>query len=452
MQKKFLKSLRLLTAFAVILSMSMLTACDPDENVNVGKAESPMTLPNETNEETLPPAKERVEIRFYYGLGSEAGITMENIIRDFNDSQEDYTVLGIQQGSYDDTINKIKADKAAGKELPDVYISEFMVNQVDEGIIAPITNLIDERTPIEDYLEVFIDPAKIEGEIFALPAFGTTQVIYYRKDLLDKAGINPKEMYSSWENIYKYSKELQNKGICDYGHLPMWGPNNLIDIARSNGGEILSADSTKVKFNEKPWVDSWDFIRKQIFDDQTCVIESGGEGWAYWYRTIDNVMNGKAVSYTGSSGDKGDLDFSKIDSITQPGLNGNQARPVAHGIYLAIPQGTPPEKMKGAYAWMAYFTSPEVSADWSRAIGYIPVRKSSVDVASYKEYIAANPYAGVPYEQAQFAAPPFIDPTGGEILAILNEAADRLQLENVPAQEVLDDAAKAAQAALDAVK
>lgn len=92
----------------------------------------------------------------------------------------------------------------------------------------------------------------------------------------------------------------------------MYNHENLIDMALSNGGKILSDDGKKVLINSKEWIDAWNFVRKQIFDDKTTKIESGGQGWEYWYRTIDDVMNGDAMSYTGSSGDKETLILQKF--------------------------------------------------------------------------------------------------------------------------------------------
>lgn len=51
-------------------------------------------------------------------------------------------------------------------------------------------------------------------------------------------------------------------------------------------------------------------------------IHSGGQGWEYWYKTIDDVMKGQAAGYTGSSGDQGDLDFSVVSAMEQPGWAG----------------------------------------------------------------------------------------------------------------------------------
>lgn len=46
---------------------------------------------------------EVVEIEFWYGLGGKLGETMESIINDFNETQDEVKVTGVQQSDYAET-------------------------------------------------------------------------------------------------------------------------------------------------------------------------------------------------------------------------------------------------------------------------------------------------------------------------------------------------------------
>ena len=83
--------------------------------------------------------------------------------------------------------------------------------------------------------------------------------------------------------------------------------------------------------------------------------------------------------------------------------------------------------------------------------GYIPVRKSTLGIPEYQSYTEHNPHALVPISQAMHASPDPVDPTGGKIFDALAIAADKVEIENIPARDALDEAARTAQAALDAV-
>ncbi|PMC34583.1 ABC transporter substrate-binding protein [Bacillus sp. UMB0899] len=431
-----------LKSFVLLLSLvSLLTACNSNTSGNSSGAES--TAKNGP-----------VEIEFWYGLGSVAGETMESIIADFNASQDDVVVTGVQQADYSETWQKVQAAIAAGN-APAAFIGGSGTAHTyggEEGVLEPLDDyMASDEFNRDDLLPVFAEANIVEDKTYALPAYGTTQIMYYNTEVYEAAGVDPDEAFSSWENLAKASKKIQQQSDAEFGHMIMWGSGNLVDMALSNGGQMISEDGKKVLINSPEWVEAWEFARAQIHDDKTMGLISGGQGWEYWYKTIDQVMNGNAGGYTGSSGDRGDLDFSYIDAREQPGMNGNEGKPVAESMNMLIPKEIDQAEKDAAFQWMQYFTSPEVQAQWSMKIGYIPVRESTMDVAEYKKHIEENPYANIPYQQALHASPSFIDPTGGKITDALTIAADKVELENVPAQEALDEAADTAQKALDAM-
>lgn len=397
---------------------------------------------------------ERVSIDFWYGLGSVAGETMEEIIKEFNESQENVTVKGVQQADYSETWQKVQASLAA-QNAPAVFIAQSgTVNAYggDEGVLEPLDEYLStEGFNEDDLLDVFTKNNEIDGQTYAVPAYGTTQIMYFNQEVFDEAGIDPTEAFSSWENLASASEEIKEKTAATDGHMIMWGADNLADLALSNGGSFLSEDGKKATINQPEWVEAWEFARTQLHEDENMGIISGGQGWEYWYKTIDQVMTGNAGSYTGSSGDRGDLDFSKIDARKQPGLNGHEAKPVAGGLNMAIPKITEQEEKDAAFEWITYFTSAEVQAKWSQTIGYVPVRESTVDVPEYKQFLEENPYANIPFEQSLTASPVFIDPTGGKINDALTIAADKVELENISAKEALDEANQVAQKELDKI-
>lgn len=395
-----------------------------------------------------------VEIDFWYGLGSIAGQTMENIIEDFNASQDEYRVTGVQQADYETTWQNVQASLAAG-EAPAVFLNSISVIQNyggDDGVLADLSDLYDsDEFASDELLEVFTEPAMVDDSPYAMPAYGTTQVIYYNTQVLEEAGLNPDEVYSSWENVAEASRVMIDEAGTNNGHMIMYGPDNLVDMALSNNGQILSDDGTEVLINSPEWVEAWDFAREQIHETENMGVISSGQGWEYWYSTIDTVMTGTSGSYTGSSGDRGDLDFSFIDAAPQPGLNGNDAAPTAGAHYMLIPEIAGEAEKEAAKAWMSYFSSPEVQADWSMKIGYVPTRTSVDEVEEYATFVSENAYANVAFEQSLTATPSFIDPTNGQITDALTIAADKVELQNVSAQVALDEAQKIAQAALDEV-
>ena len=235
------------------------------------------------------------------------------------------------------------------------------------------------------------------------------------------------------------------------GWEPMWGMKNLIDAVFSNGGAMFNEDKTQVTINSKEWVEVWESVRKWIHDDKIMAIHSGGQGWEYWYKTIDDVIQNKAGGYTGSSGDQADLDFDIVAAMEQPGWGTNPSSPTAEVLQNIMLEGSSEEEKQGVYEFMKFFTTPENQAKWSMETGYVSTRKSTQDVEEFKAYTEENPQALVPLQQAEHASILPEDPTNGKIYDALTIACDKVEIENVPAQEALDEAQKTAQEALDEV-
>lgn len=403
-------------------------------------------------------ASGKIQVEYWYGLGGKLGDNMEKIIKEFNDSQDKYEVKGVAQDKYDTTFKNLQAGIAA-KKSPAVALLE-----PDKAVIFArkdlLTNISDYTNKDADfkadnYLESFLETGKYQDKLIGFPAFGTTQLLYYNKQAFKDAGISEDKL-KTWTGLAEAAKKLTKRDgdeVSFYGWEPMWGQDNLIDAALSNGGKILSDDGKQVLINSPEWIEAWDSFRKWIHEDKIMRIHSGGQGWEYWYATVDDAMKDKAAGYTGSSGDQGDLDFNKLAAFEQPAFKeGKKSSPIAQARLLVIPKEISDEEKQGAYEFIKYFTSAKVSAQWSMASGYISVNKGSTSTPEFTEYVKKNPQALVPTAQAAHATKVFIDPTDGKIIDALKVAADKVEIENVSAKDALDEAQKTAQEAVDAVK
>lgn len=394
----------------------------------------------------------KIQIDFWYSGGKTAVNVFQDIVDDFNESQDKYKIVTNTQADYTETYEKLQAG-IAGNKAPDMALLDVdkSRNLSEKGLISDLNKYINKDSEFQkdDYLSVFFQQGVADdGKIFALPAYGTTQVMYYNKAAFEAAGIDAKSI-STWQDLAAAAEKMTSKDGSFVGWEPMWGYENLIDAALSNGASLISEDGKTVMINSDEWVEVWESFRKWIHDDKIMKVNSGGQGWEYWYVTIDDVIQNKAGGYTGSSGDQADLDFDIVAAMEQPGFNDNPSAPTADALQLVMLEGSSEETKQGVYEFMKYFTTPKNQAKWSMATGYVAVRYSTKEVEEFKKYTEEHPQALVPMAQAAHGTPALIDPTGGKILDALSIAADKVELENIPAKEALDEAQKTAQEALD---
>lgn len=397
--------------------------------------------------------KGKTEVDFWYSGGKTAVKVVQDIVDDYNKSQDTYFVKTVTQADYSETYEKLQA-AIAGNVAPDVVLleSDSARGLSDKNLVIDLSEKMKKDNDFneDDYVSTFFEQGKDDNDkIFGIPAYGTTQVLYYNKNAFNKAGIDPNNI-KTWQDLAQAASKIKNDGEYTYGWEPMWGADNLIDASLSNGGTIFSDDGKKVTINSKEWVEVWSNFEKWIHDDKTMAIHSGGQGWEYWYKTIDDVIQNKAGGYTGSSGDQADLDFSIVGAIEQPSWkDGTESKPVARALMLSVLTKSSEEKQAGAYDFMKYFTNVKSQAKWSMSTGYVPVNKGVLDDDDYMKYTQENPQALVPYTQAEHGSIYPYDPTNGAVKDALRIAADKVEIDGSSAKDALDEAQKTAQKALD---
>ena len=394
-----------------------------------------------------------VEVEFWYSGGKTAVGVIQEIVDSFNESQSQYHVSTVTQADYDETYQKLQAG-IAGNAAPDLVLLnvEAARNLDSKSLLTDLQPMIDADSEFQkdNYLSVFynqgVDDANV---VFGLPAYGTTQVMYYNKAAFEEAGIHADDI-KTWADLADAAQKIKATGNYEYGWEPMWGADNMIDAAFSNGAKIFSDDGTQVTINTPEWVDVWESFRTWIHDDKTMAIHSGGQGWEYWYATIDDVIAGKAGGYTGSSGDQADLDFNIVAAMEQPAWSDSTtSAPTADALDLSILAGSSDEEKQGAFEFIKYFTNADSQAKWTMSTGYVAVNQKINDNADYQAYVAENPQAAVPFAQASHGTVFPYDPTNGAITDALKIAADKVEIDGIDAQTALDEAQATAQAALD---
>lgn len=397
----------------------------------------------------------KTTVEFWYAGGKTAVGVIQDIVDKYNASQDVYEVKTVTQADYSETYQKVQA-AIAGNAAPDLVLLDPSAARVlsEKSILTDLNPYTqkDETFNADDLITAFYEQGADEnGKQFALPAYGTTQVLYYNVQAFKDAGVDPSSI-ETWQDLGEASAKIKATGKYEYGWEPMWGPDNLIDAAFSNGASVFSADGTKVTINSKEWVDVFEQFRKWIHEDETMAIHSGGQGWEYWYATIDDVIQNKAGGYTGSSGDQADLDFNIVQAMEQPAWSSSTtSSPTATALTMSVFENSSEAEKQGAYEFLRYFMSVESQVAWNTTVGYVAVNKQILDDPTYQEFLESHPQAAVPFSQAEHASLYPVDPTNGQVYDALKIAADKIEIDNVPAQQALDEAQKTAQEALDAV-
>lgn len=151
--------------------------------------------------------------------------------------------INIETFSWDDFYNKWTTGLATGN-LPDMStaLPGQVVEMIDADALIPLNDLIKEIGE-DRFSETALNEGTVDGNRYSIPLYTHAQVMWIRKDLLEK---NNLDVPKTWDQFYKAAKALTKDGI--YGCSFPCGTNDFMATrflnfyVRSAGGSLLTED------------------------------------------------------------------------------------------------------------------------------------------------------------------------------------------------------------------
>src|SRR5438477_4113125 len=125
---------------------------------------------------------------------------------------------------FSDLYQKLLTDFATKTNSYDatVFDPQWMGDYVPPGYLEDLSNRVTSDSALQwnDIAPFFRDfSATFKGHVYTIPLDGDFQMVYYRKDLLQRDGLQPPETWQDYISIAKHfqGKDLNGDGKADYG-------------------------------------------------------------------------------------------------------------------------------------------------------------------------------------------------------------------------------------------
>ena len=185
-----------------------------------------------------------------FAIGKDNSGWLQGVITGWNQGHpsQKVTLLLLPRAS-NGQLAQLVANLQAKSDLYDVidmdviWTAEFASN----GWIIPLPQ---SQFPLGDFLKPAVDTARYQGRLYAVPDYSNADLLYYRKDILAKAGKQPPK---TWAQLQQLAKTVAPEyGL--YGYAGTFAPYegltvNFATAVQSAGGSILSPEGTKVTVN-----------------------------------------------------------------------------------------------------------------------------------------------------------------------------------------------------------
>ncbi len=451
----------------VILFAMVLQACTPaatEAPAAQPQAEEPAAQPQAEEPAAPAPAEpmtaEKVNINFWHAMSGHNGEVIDELVKRFNESQDNIIVTSTYQGSYDDEINKLKAGLQS-KDVPAV-VQVYDIGtrlMIDLNVMTPMQDFIDkENFEVSDIEPNVANYYTVDGRLWSMPFNTSNPVLYYNKDLFKAAGLDPEKAPRTWDDVAEYARALTVKDAS--GQTTQYGCSFAIygwfveQFLAVQGGYYVdnengrAATATQATFNGPEGVALLNWWKGMI-DEGICT--NLGRATADTKKAFDSGVVAMTLDSTAGLRDRINAAEGKFEVGVGflPRANEddyNKAGTIIGGASLWITNQRPAEEQAAAWEFVKFMSSAQSQAYWHIQTGYYPINSKGYnepdDVAWREQY----PQFQVAIDQLHMA--PLTNVTAGGLIGVFPEARQTVETAieeffagQASAQEALDKAA-----------
>ena len=324
--------------------------------------------------------------------------TLEKVLAMFNKENQSFkVVLEIASADTGQYFDEMRTQFQVGGGEIDVIGADVIwpAQLAANGWIEDLSDLFTEEMQ-QDYLESTIETSTYEGKIYGVPWYSDAGLLYYRKDLLDKAGLKPPK---TWDELLSQAKKVQEQEGIPYGFVFQGaeyegGVCNQCEYIWNAGGDILDpSDPSKVLIGSPEATAGYESAVRNVSsgvapvavvtykETESLTVFIAGEAvflrnWPYSYSV---ATGGEAA---GSA-----LKPEWVGVAHLPVVNeGDQGYATLGGWDFCINAAS--DKKEQSWEFIQWMSRPEIQKMFAIDAGYIPGRKSLFED---KELLKAQP-------------------------------------------------------------
>ncbi len=366
------KFLALMLALCMVLS---LCACGGSTGASASPDEEESGEATEVDA-SLYEVTEPITIKWWHALEDQYTDLVNEVVNDFNESQDLITVEAEYIGTYTEINEALVSANAAGTGLPAVVVANtpYVAQYGASGLFENLDPYIAATDyDVEDFSTGLLQSSQYNGTQVALPFLHSTQVIYYNKTMADEAGIEvPETMtYDEFRAFAEAGAEASGGYGTVFGGWDQWYYETLY---LNEGVEIITEDNT-CDLDSEAALGVTNYI-KSMCDDGLAYLAYGS--------TASSDMRQKfydgetfSVMHTSSLYNNyvDNCDF-EVGMLWFPTGSTGEHNAEVGGCVLGIPSKNDQATKNAAWVFLQYLCGKEVNMKWAEGTGYLPTRNS----------------------------------------------------------------------------
>ena len=350
------------------------------------------------------------ELQWWHAMSGANNEVVDTLAKEFNESQDAYKITPVFKGTYPETLNAgIAAFRA---KQPPAIIQVFDVGtgvmMGAEGAVMPVADVLEAggyNFDKSNYLPGIVAYySKPDGTMLSFPYNSSSPILYYNKDIFEKAGLDVDSPPETWQDVFAAARTIKESGAAECGYTSTWltwihlenfaAWNNVAYGTNENG---LAGTDVELKLNEPLYVEHFQDIADLAKDG---VFRYGG-------RTSEAkqlFLSGECGILTESSGGLGDIVKSGMNyGIGQlpydANAEGAPQNTIPGGASLWVFGGKSDEEYKGIAEFFNFLSQTEIQSRLHQVSGYLPVTMDAYKATKDSGFYEKNPGRETPILQ-----------------------------------------------------
>lgn len=355
-------------------------------------------------------AHAQTEIQWWHSMTAVNNEWVNDLAKQFNESQKEYKVVPTYKGTYDESMTASIAAFRAGNapHILQVFEVGTATMMASKGAIVPVGQVM------KDAGEKF-DPAAYipavagyytapSGQMLSFPLNSSTTVFYVNKDAFKAAGLDTAKLPATWPEVTAAAAKLKASGHkCPFTtawqgwtQLESFSAWHNVEFATKSNG--LAGLDARMKINSP--------LHVRHIENLANMAKQG----LFIYKGRGNVpeasfVSGECAMINTSSGFYGNVAknakfaYAVSPLPYYPDVPGAPQNTVIGGASLWVMSGKKPAEYKGVAKFFSFISTPEVQSASHKRTGYLPVTMASYKLTEDSGFYKQNPGTDVAVTQ-----------------------------------------------------
>ena len=345
-----------------------------------------------------------ITIEFWHSMGSSTGELIQEIVDEFNASQDEVIVNCIYQGDYNTAGTKLQAAASGSADnLP--HVAQIEITRV--GMYADAELLLDlkpyadadKNFNVEDLYAGVMDFSWYDGKLVSLPNGRSVPVMYYNKDMLKAAGYN--EAPATWEEFVDAATKCTKDGVIGYG-CPIGDSWYYLAMMLTAGGQVYNEAGNNIGFYENgAGVEALNLWKSM--QDAGILFLPEGEDYASNSALRNAFMAGAcAITMQSSAQYRGLADNSDFEVGVAFIPKNKTYAAIPGGSNLVAFEGMTDAQEKATWEFLKYMCSADVAGKYAAGTGYLPTSEAALNSEIYQAKLKDYPYLDIAVRQLEY--------------------------------------------------